>query len=64
MVNDCLRLPGSPPALQVAVARVTPQEEREVGQCTMKIMTMTFMDKRAPPHNGHTCTNSHQIPHF
>lgn len=69
MLNDSvLSLPGFLPVLQVAVVQAMAQVELAVVQCSMKITTMTFMDKCTLPHGGqywdHTCTNSHQIPHF
>lgn len=61
-------LPGFPPVLQAAVVQAMAQEELAVVQCSTKTTTMTFMDKCTLPHSGqyrdHTCTNSHQIPHF
>lgn len=65
---DSLSLSGFPPVLQEAVVQVMAQVELAAVQYSMKIMMMTFMDKCTLPHSGqywdHTCTNSHQIPHF
>lgn len=69
-MNDIalLCLSGFHPVLQVAVVQVMAQVEPVAVRCSMKTMTMIFMDKTTLPLSGqswdHTCTNSHQIPHF
>lgn len=61
-------LSGFHPVLLVAAVQAMAQVVLAVVQCSMKTMMMTFMDKCTLPHSGrywdHTCTNSHQIPHF
>lgn len=67
-MDSLLSLPGFPPVLQEAVVQVMAQVELAAVRYSMKITMMTFMDKHTLPHSGqywdHTCTNSHQIPHF